>query len=321
MIRFSVPPITTMLTPEEQARLDAAGVGLFKLTHRGSVDEVLRDLRQFRAQAVVVSTAFCQYGEDMTRVARVVREFPQVPTVALISRLDRGTARAVLTLGQCGIRTLVDVREPSGWRELRDLLLNEHSSELRQLAVAHIAADLIAAPAGTRRFFEVLFAVAPRTGTIRELSNGLQVLPSTLMSRFFRATLPPPKRILACARLIFAARLFENPGLSMSTVALRLDYSSAQSFGRHIRITLGLTGKQFRDQYDGRGMLQRFRDDLVARYLEQWLAFDPLATGRGAWRKLPRTLASVDATPVLPVATPEVRRLPSVPPHELRVLQ
>ncbi|MCC6318155.1 MAG: helix-turn-helix domain-containing protein [Gemmatimonadaceae bacterium] len=273
-----------MLTRDEQLRLDAAGTGLFQVTHRECVEDVLRDLRQLRARAVVVSTAFCQYTEDMTRVARVVREFPQVPTVALISQLDRGTARAVLTLGQCGIRTLIDVREPSGWRELRNLLLSEHSSELRQLAVAHVAADLISAPAGARRFFEVLFAVAPRTGTIRELASGLQVLPSTLMSRFFRAQLPPPKRILAYARLIFAARLFENPGLSMSTVAIRLDYSSSQSFGRHIRTTLGLTGRQFRDHYDGRGMLQRFRDDLIARYRQQWLTFDPMATGRGAWR-------------------------------------
>lgn len=317
---YSTPPVTTMLTPDEQNRLDAAGVGLFEVTHRESVDEVLRDLRLLRARAVVVSTAFCQYGEDMTRVAKVVREFPQVPTVALISRLDRGTARAVLTLGQCGIRTLVDVREPSGWRELRDLLLNEHSSELRQLAVAHIASDLITAPAGTRRFFEVLFAVAPRTGTIRELSAGLQVLPSTLMSRFHRAMLPAPKRILAYARLVFAARMFENPGISMATVALRLDYSSSQSFGRHIRITLGLTGKQFRERYDGRGMLQRFRDDLIAAYASQWLAFDPLATGRGAWRR-PSLVIPESPKSLSPAATPEVRRLPSGIPREPRVLQ
>ena len=56
---------------------------------------------------VVVSTAFCREVPDISRVARVVREFPQVPTVALLSQVDRGTARAVLTLGQCGIRTLV----------------------------------------------------------------------------------------------------------------------------------------------------------------------------------------------------------------------
>lgn len=283
--RIAEPPVTTMLTRDEQIRIDAAGIGLFQLTHRENINEVLRDLRHLRARAVIVSTAFCHYADDVTRVARVVREFPQVPTVALISQLDRGTARAVLTLGQCGIRTLVDVREASGWRELRDLLVREHTSELRQAAIAHVAAELATAPHGTRRFFEVLFAVAPRTGTIRELANGLHILPSTLMSRFFRAQLPPPKRLLAYARLIFAARMFENPGISMASVAMRLEYSSAQSFGRHIRTTLGTTGRDFREQYDGHGMLQRFKDDLINRYRERWFAFDPLATGRAAWRQ------------------------------------
>lgn len=282
MRRFSlsVPPISTMLTREERVRLDAAGTGLFQTTHRDTIDEVLRDLRNQRARAVIVSTAFCQCATEVTRVARVVREFPQIPTVALISQLDRGTARTVLTLGQCGIRTLVDIREPGGWHELRNLLLSEHSLELRHQAVALISEDLVHAPAGSRRFFEVLFAVAPRTGTIRELAAGLQVLPSTLMSRFFRAQLPPPKRFLAYARLMFAARMFENPGLSLASVATRLDYSSAQSFGRHIRSILGLPALEFRERYDGAGMLQRLRDDLVLRHLPKWGTFDPLASGR-----------------------------------------
>lgn len=277
---FSVPPISTMLTREERVRLDAAGTGLFQTTHRDTIDEVLRDLRNQQARAVIVSTAFCQCAIEVTRVARVVREFPQIPTVALISQLDRGTARTVLTLGQCGIRTLVDIREPGGWHELRNLLLSEHSLELRHQAVALISEDLVHAPAGSRRFFEVLFAVAPRTGTIRELAAGLQVLPSTLMSRFFRAQLPPPKRFLAYARLMFAARMFENPGLSLASVATRLDYSSAQSFGRHIRSILGVPALEFRERYDGAGMLQRLRDDLVLRYASRWRTFDPLVSGR-----------------------------------------
>lgn len=277
---FSVPPISTMLTREERIRLDAAGTGLFQTTHRDTIDEVLRDLRNQQARAVIVSTAFCQCATEVTRVARVVREFPQIPTVALISQLDRGTARTVLTLGQCGIRTLVDIREPGGWHELRNLLLSEHSLELRHQAVALISEDLVHAPTGSRRFFEVLFAVAPRTGTIRELAAGLQVLPSTLMSRFFRAHLPPPKRFLAYARLMFAARMFENPGLSLASVATRLDYSSAQSFGRHIRSILGIPALEFREKYDGAGMLQRLRDDLVLRYVAKWRTFDPLVTSR-----------------------------------------
>lgn len=286
-----ISAITTMLTRDEQLRVDAAGSGVFAATHRDSVDDVLRDLRQCRARAVVLSTAFCRDHLDATRVARVVREFPQVPTVALISQLDRGTARAVLTLGQCGIRTLVDVREPTGWRELRSLLAREQSSDLQQVAIGQVLGELPGVRPGTRRFVEVLFQVAARAGELADIAGGLQVLPSTMMSRFFRAELPPPRRLLAYARLVFAARLFENPGLSISRVAAQLDYSSAQSFGRHLRHVLGFTAQQFRDRYDGRGMLQRMRDDLIVPYRARWLAFDPMASGRG------RSLVRVAPTP------------------------
>ncbi len=273
-----------MLTADERLRVDAAGNGLFAATHRETVEDVLRDLRGQRARAVIVSTAFCRYSNDMMRVARLVREFPQVPTVALISQLDHGTARAVLTLGQCGIRTLVDVREANGWRELRELLAREHSTEVGQIAMAHFHHDLTGAPPGVRRFFEVVFSMAPRTGGVQALAERLHVLPSTLMSRFFRAHLPPPRLFLSYARLVYAARLFENPGLSIASVATQLDYSSAQSFGRHVRTTLHIPAAEFRRRYDGRGMLQRMRDDLLLAHKARWMTFDPLVMTRGGRR-------------------------------------
>jgi len=282
-------PVTTMLTPDERMRVDAAGSGVFAATHRSSVDDILRDLRLCRARAVVLSTAVCRHAPDITRVARVVREFPQVPTVALLSEVDRGTARAVLTLGQCGIRTLVDVREPTGWRELRNLLAREQGADLQQVAVANVLGDLHGARPGVRRFMEALFEVAGRAGTVSDIAARLQVLPSTLMSRFFRAAVPAPRRMLTYARLVFAARLFENPGLSISRVAAQMDYSSSQSFGRHLRHAVALTAQQFRDRYDSRGMLQRMRDDLVAPYRVQWMSFDPIVTRRRSpgWRSQP----------------------------------
>jgi AraC-like DNA-binding protein len=96
------------------------------------------------------------------------------------------------------------------------------------------------------------------------------------MSRFFRWRLPAPKQYLALARLVRAARLFENPGFSVANVANHLDYSSPQSFGRHVRTLLNLTALQFRDRYDGEGMLQQFRTTLVTPYLEQLRQFRPL---------------------------------------------
>jgi AraC-like DNA-binding protein len=135
--------------------------------------------------------------------------------------------------------------------------------------------DLAGAPAGCLHFFHVLFEVAPHTTTVRTLADGIGILPSTLMSKFYRYKLPAPKHYLALARLAFAANLFENTGLSIAAVANHLDYSSPQSFGRHIRAFLQLTAVEFREQYDGEGMLQIFRERDVLPYLATLRRFDP----------------------------------------------
>lgn len=277
--RPGITRVATMLTPDERLRVDAVGMGLIHAYHRESVDDVWRDLRNQRVGALIVSTAVCR-RMSVSSMARMVREFPRVPTVALLSQLDQSTVRTVLSLGHCGIRTLIDVREPTGWRELRAVLMSERASSVQRLAQARLGLDLVDAPAGTRRFFEVLFRIASRTPTIRGLARTMGVVPGTLMSRFFRAQLPPPKRFLAYARLTCAAHLFENPGVTVASVANQLEYSSPQSFSRHVRSMLGFSAMEFRARYDGEGMLDHFRERLVLRYLGQWKRFDPFGETR-----------------------------------------
>lgn len=262
--------------PAERIRVDAAGEGLYTTLHRDSVDDVIRDLKEKRAAAVLVSVARCGL-RDATQVAMLVREFPRVPTVALLTDLEANAPGAVLTLGRSGVQTLVDVRQPSGWRQLRDVLLADQSGDIHRLALAQLSIDLASAHPDCRQFFEILFSLPSNVGTVRSLARYLSVIPSTLMSRFFRAKLPAPKRYLAMTRLIRAAQLFENPGLSVANVANRLDYSSPQSFGRHIRGLIHLTAVEFRQKYDGEGMLQRFREDLIIPYLPQLRSFAPLS--------------------------------------------
>ena len=98
------------------------------------------------------------------------------------------------------------------------------------------------------------------------------------MSRFFRASLPAPKQYLAVAQLAHAARLLENPGASISSVANSLEYSSPQSFGRHLQLFMQLTPREFRRRYDGDGMLENFRQELVIPHKERLRTFDPLLT-------------------------------------------
>lgn len=279
--RSSVAAVATVLTPAERLRVDAAGEGLYRAIHRDSVDDVIRDLKERRAGAVLVSVSRCSDSHAASRMAVVVREFPRVPAVALLTQFEPDSAQAVLALGRCGVSQLVDVRHPTGWRELRAALMADRGDEIRRLALGQLAVDLAGAPDDCWRFFASLFDTVNGVSTVRALARQLCVLPSTLMSRFFRAGLPAPKRYLAFARLVRAARLFENPGLSIANVANHLDYSSPQSFGRHIRTLIGTTALEFRRHYDGEGMLHSFREQLILPHIRTLRQFRPLAAQPG----------------------------------------
>jgi len=170
----------------------------------------------------------------------------------------------------------VDARTPNGWQTLRSLLAADTTHDLQRSALAQISLDLPGAPPDCWRFFEILFDPFPKLATVRQLAKSLEILPSTLMSRFFRAKLPAPKKYLALSRLIRAARLFENPGLSVASVANHLDYSSPQSFGRHVRTVMKMSPVTFRNRFDGQGMLQHFRTQLILPYAETLRTFRPI---------------------------------------------
>jgi AraC-like DNA-binding protein len=99
------------------------------------------------------------------------------------------------------------------------------------------------------------------------------------MSRFSRAGLPSPKNYLAALRLLHAAYLFEAGGLSVADVSYRLEYSSPQSFGRHLRAMLGVTALEFRRRFPFPLALSRFLELMITPYLRIWSSFHPLAAG------------------------------------------
>ena len=273
-------PVSTILTPLERSHVDAAAQGLCQPLHRESLDEVLADLREQKADLVLISVT--KYGaQNSGRVAAMVREFPRVPALALLTETQSSTPHTTLALGQIGIRTLIDARIPAGWQTLRNILAVQGSSDLQRSALSQISQDLPGVSKDCWRFFELLFDTSPRISTVRQLARHLNILPSTLMSRFFRAKLPAPKRYLSLARLIRAARLFENPGLSVARVANHLDYSSPQSFGRHVRTVMKMSPVRFRATYDGQGMLQFFRRELILPYVGVLCNFRPSAAYPG----------------------------------------
>ena len=275
----NLPPISTLLTLAERPRVDAAGEGCYQTLHRDTIEDLVHDLKSRHVHAVLVSVSCA--GPLATRVAALVREFPRIPAVALLSDFELKTPHAVLALGQSGIRRLVDVRQAAGWRELRGALMADSGDWGQRSVLGQLSVDLAGAPEDCWRFFETLFLCPPRIGNVRMLARQLGVLPSTMMSRFFRAGVPAPKRYLAMARLVRAARVFENSGFSIANVAYHLEYSSPQSFGRHVRTLLHMTAGDFRHHYDGTGMFERFRQELVLPYLSVLRDLRPLTAPPG----------------------------------------
>lgn len=287
--RALTAPVLTVLDPDERPRVDAAGAGLYRAIHKESIAEALEDLKRHRVSAVLVSVVRCGREGDR-RMSSIIREFPSVPTVALLGAAP-ASAETLLHLGNAGITRLIDVRQPQGWGRLRQLLVAETVQEVDRVAVDAIRRELGDATPDGWRFFEALFVSSERVGTIRELALRMGMLPSTLMSRFFRARLPSPKRYLAYARLLRAARLFEDAGHSIADVSNALDYSSPQSFGRHVRSLLGMTAGEFRARYTAPRLLERLLDDLVRPYREALRTLQPLAL-RPGMRIAPPALAA-----------------------------
>ena len=151
-------PISTFLTPAERQRVDAAGEGYYRTLHRDNVDELIQDLKTQRIRAVLVSVACA--AAHASRVATLVREFPRIPAVALLSELEPKTPHAVLALGRSGIRRLVDVRLIGGWRELRGVLMADSGDSGQRVALSQLAIDLSGIPDDCWLFFEdALFQV------------------------------------------------------------------------------------------------------------------------------------------------------------------
>lgn len=278
--RSPAPTIAAVLTPNKRASLDAASVGCFAVLHRSSVPEAVRAVRERAVDAVLISVHQCAQGR-VDEVDQLVRSFPGVPTVALVTRHDAVASETLLRLGATGVRQVVDVTAPAGWNRLRQLVAEPATHGAARI-LAPVLSALPEIPQDARVFLELLIRLAPEIPAVRTVAVRFEIKPSTLMSRFARAALPSPKTYLAAIRLLYASQYFEGGGRSVADVAYRLDCSSPQSFGRTIRAMLGITPGEFRRRFPFPTALERFLAQLVLPYAKVWAGFHPL---RGAQRE------------------------------------
>lgn len=135
--------------------------------------------------------------------------------------------------------------------------------------------DLSGAPEDCWRFFERVFT-APTPTRVRDLAADLGVLPSTLISRFYRAELPSPKVYMKWAVILQASWMLGEPHASIARVALALGASSPQSFTRSVRLLTGLNAGPFFASHTPKAVLLEIRETLVLPHLGALQHFNPL---------------------------------------------
>lgn len=266
--------VATVLEPYERSRIEAAAGKYFNAIHARTVREAIRAVRGAGVTAVLVSPSSLRKA-DLEEVGRLVRTFPSVPTVAVLSHHDAATSERLLDLGVHGVRQMVDLSGRAGWHRLRAVVA-EDCTPINARIWARVVPALSGASSDVRQFFEITVRVAADTPTVRRLADHLHVGSSTFMSRFFRADLPSPKRYLAAIRLLHAAALFETPGMSIADVSYRLEYSSPQSFGRHVRAVVGMTAGEFRRRCTFDAAVQDFIRRMIVPFRAVFRSFRPL---------------------------------------------
>ncbi len=272
--------VATILEPAARSRLDAAAQGTFATYHARNVRDALRAVRERPVRTVLLSPRYVSRSE-MSRVGQLVRGFPGVATVAVLSEHDARSSARLLELGAHGVSQMLDLTRRDGWRRLRELVSHPTSPAAARI-LGRVLPALGQPTRDCRDVFEVLVRLAPGITTVRALTSQLGVRPSTFMSRFFRAGLPSPKTYLGATRLLYAAELLETPGLSIADVAYRLEYSSPQSFGRHLRTVLGVTAGEYRERYSFSHAQADYVRRLIVPYQDTFRVFHPLDRGVGS---------------------------------------
>lgn len=282
------PLIDRSPRPGTALLVESADVGLITLAIEEcarprvvrSAEELEQRVRAGEVQAVIVSSTHILNGAR-SRVATLKKLYPDLVVAGWMTESDNDRAlQAALRFGSAGATYLV--RSTGKVHGLRAAVTAPLCSVLGEA----LAADPFllgamrrfqeAGPTeGWKKFIAAIFC--EEVVTVRQLAKEVGVLPSTLMSRFFRFRLPAPKRYLALLRLTAALRTMErNKDLSLAEVAGRYGHSSSQSFARHVRRHVGMTPAEARERVTGEAFLEKVAEELLSPSVVASLrTFDP----------------------------------------------
>ena len=231
----------------EQLRGVARSEG-YQLRFLADWDELLDEVRAAPASSLLVvdpyaGTSTGGDAELSIELSALLNRFPSLTVTAAIGVVS-GRLDHVLKLGEWGVAQVIDLEEECTSSSIAYRLLMVRGRPLRSLVER-------ALPGSTGGAARAILAAASRVvaegGQGKDLARALHVTTRTLTRWCRRAALPPPKRLLAWMRVLLAAELLDDPGRTISDVALSCGYAADSSLRHALGRLLGRTPSDLRD--------------------------------------------------------------------------
>ncbi|HEX2220711.1 MAG TPA: helix-turn-helix domain-containing protein [Gemmatimonadales bacterium] len=245
----SVSRVLLVMHPDEafRDRVHKVGTARFRCWSVAGWDALRDAVRDAPPAAIVVLDPYMEMPgrrELSPKLRNLLWEFPSVTVLAAMS-LKPDRFQDFHVLGEWGVTEVLDMDEENTLEAVEKRLRSAYGSPVQRLL------DRSLPPYVSGRARSILASaaeIAAAGGQGRDLARSLHLSERTLLRWCERTDLPPPRRVMAWMRILFAADLLDDPGRTVLSVAHACGYVSDSSLRRAMQDFLGIPPTALREQ-------------------------------------------------------------------------
>jgi AraC-like DNA-binding protein len=226
-----------------------------------SQEEVRDRLRAGGIRGLILAPTDRDGRSTLGLVAEVRRDFPDVYMIAY-GEIGRTPSSAIAAMIRSGAHDMLQYPNDDSRSTLENLLRTANRTNVASQVYDAIADILDPAALPLIRLY---LSGAEGPVPVIEAAVQLGVHRKTLRNRLEAAGLPAPVDLRAWCRLFLAARLMDEPGRTVESVALELDFTSGSAFRNLLRRRTGLAPYELRQAGGLQHLLKRFLEECEAR--------------------------------------------------------
>lgn len=246
-------------TASERLRLEAAAGSDCHLRFASDWAALDRLIRNHPTEVVVIDP----YAAGSLEVAPIERLRTLYPSLAVLLYMPFSpeVVEAVLRLGNIGVHRAVFYDHDDTMKGLQRALEEVFAQSLSERLVRRIFDEIGTAPREMVVAFRVALQNPDRVRSVLEWSRTLGMSHRSFYRLFRVYRLPTPKTCLMWLRLMYAARILEDPGYSLYDVVRRLGYTTPSNFWQHVSDMVGVRASELRYEVDFETLLARFIEE------------------------------------------------------------